>query len=90
MLDQTQIATEARLKLEASWKARVGDYFERPEMLALREFLRAEKLAGKRIYPPSRCIFAAFDNTPFDQVKVVILGQDPYHGPGQADRKSVV
>lgn len=84
MLDQDQIATGTRLRLEASWKARVGDYFERPEMIALRGFLQAEKHAGKRIYPPSRCIFAAFDNTPFDRVKVVILGQDPYHGPGQA------
>lgn len=76
--------TDTRLKLEPSWKARVGDWFERPEMLALREFLIAEKRAGKRIYPPSRLIFAALDATPFEQVKVVILGQDPYHGPGQA------
>lgn len=76
--------TDDRLKLEASWKARVGDYFDRPEMIALREFLRAEKQAGKRIYPPGPQIFAALEATPFDAVKVVILGQDPYHGPGQA------
>lgn len=76
--------TDSRLKLDASWKARVGDWFERPEMRALREFLLAEKNAGKIIYPPSSRIFAALDTTPFEQVKVVILGQDPYHGPGQA------
>ncbi len=76
--------TDERLKLEPSWKARVGDHFERPEMVALRQFLIAEKRAGKRIYPPGPQIFAALDATPFDAVKVVILGQDPYHGPGQA------
>lgn len=73
-----------RLKLEPSWKARVGDHFERPEMQALGEFLRAEKRAGKPVYPPGPQIFAALDTTPFDAVKVVVLGQDPYHGPGQA------
>ena len=53
-------------------------------MAALSRFLRAEKAAGKRIYPPGSQIFRAFELTPFDEVKVVILGQDPYHGPGQA------
>jgi uracil-DNA glycosylase len=72
------------LKLEASWKTRVGGYFERPQMQALSAFLRAELRAGKAIYPPPQRIFAALNTTPFDQVKVVILGQDPYHGPGQA------
>jgi uracil-DNA glycosylase len=72
------------LKLEASWKARVGDYFDRPEMVALSAFLRAELRAGKAIYPPPKRIFAALDTTPFEAVKVVILGQDPYHGPNQA------
>jgi uracil-DNA glycosylase len=76
--------TDERLKLEPSWKARLGDYFDRPDMHALSEFLRAEKQAGKRIYPPGPEIFAAMDATPFDAVKVVVLGQDPYHGPGQA------
>jgi uracil-DNA glycosylase len=76
--------SEDRVKLEPSWKARVGDCFERPQMLALAEFLRAEKRAGKVIYPPGPEIFAALDTTPFDAVKVVILGQDPYHGPNQA------
>lgn len=72
------------IKLEPSWKARIGDYLLRPEMQALANFLRAEKRAGKTIYPPGPEIFAAFEHTPFDAVRVVILGQDPYHGPGQA------
>lgn len=76
--------SEDRVRLEPSWKAHVGAAFERPEMLALGEFLRAEKRAGKVIYPPGPQIFAALDSTPFDRVEVVILGQDPYHGPGQA------
>jgi uracil-DNA glycosylase len=74
----------AQVRLEPSWKARVGDWLLRPEMRALSAFLRAEKAAGKRIYPASANIFAAFDATPFDAVEVVILGQDPYHGAGQA------
>jgi uracil-DNA glycosylase len=73
-----------KVKLEPSWKTRVGAYLESPPMQALGEFLRAEKRAGKVIYPPGPRIFAAFDTTPFDRVKVVILGQDPYHGPNQA------
>jgi uracil-DNA glycosylase len=73
-----------RVKLEPSWKARIGDYLDRPEMLALSAFLREEKAQGKVIYPPGPDIFNAFAHTPFDKVRVVILGQDPYHGPGQA------
>jgi uracil-DNA glycosylase len=76
--------SQDKLKLEFSWKARIGEYFDRPEMLRLAEFLRAELRAGKVIYPAPSRIFAALDATPFEQVKVVILGQDPYHGPGQA------
>jgi uracil-DNA glycosylase len=76
--------SEGKVKLEPSWKQRVGECFERPQMLALAEFLRAEKRAGKVIYPPGPEIFAALDTTPFEAVKVVILGQDPYHGPNQA------
>jgi len=72
------------IQLEPSWKARVGDYLSRPDMRALAEFLRSEKAKGKRIYPRGKNIFAALEATPFEQVKVVILGQDPYHGPGQA------
>jgi uracil-DNA glycosylase len=73
-----------RIHLEPSWKARVGDYLARPDMRELAAFLRAEKAAGKAIYPRGDQIFAALDATPFDAVKAVILGQDPYHGPGQA------
>lgn len=84
MPEQGQIATDSRLKLEPSWKARVWDHFDRPEIAALRQFLLERKQARARIYPPGPRIFTALDTTPFDQVKVVILGQDPYHGPGQA------
>lgn len=82
--DRAGSGGRARVKLDASWRARVGTYLERPEMLMLSEFLRSELKLGKAIYPPPRRIFAALDATPFDAVKVVILGQDPYHGPGQA------
>lgn len=74
----------ARIQLEPSWKRRLGSYLERPEMRALAEFLRAQKRAGKVIYPPGPQIFNAFAHTPFEAVRVVVLGQDPYHGPGQA------
>lgn len=73
-----------RLRLHPSWAAQVGDHFELPAMSALRSYLRQRRDAGARIYPPMDQVFAALDATPFDQVKVVILGQDPYHGPGQA------
>ncbi len=76
--------TGSDIKLEPSWKERIGTYLQRPEMQALATFLRGEKAAGKRIYPPGPEIFAAFDHTPFEKVRVVILGQDPYHGAGQA------
>lgn len=75
---------QERIRLEASWKQRLGEYLASPPMQALAEFLRLEKARGKRIYPPGPEIFAALEATPFDQVEVVILGQDPYHGPGQA------
>lgn len=70
--------------LEPGWQTRVGDWLLRPDMQALAEFLRQRKKAGASVFPPGREMFAAFNATPFDQVKVVILGQDPYHGPGQA------
>lgn len=75
---------EERLKLEASWKAVLKDEFDRPYMNELRAFLQAEKRAGKKLFPPGPEIFAALDSTPLDTVKVVIIGQDPYHGPDQA------
>lgn len=78
--------TEAldRVRLHASWKQRLADALLAPSMQALREFLLQRRQQGAQIYPPPRQIFAALDATPFDQVKVVILGQDPYHGPNQA------
>ena len=67
-------------QLHASWQAVLGDEFNKPYMQALRDFLNQEKAAGKTIYPPSALIFNAFNHTPFDAVRVVIIGQDPYHG----------
>src|SRR5690606_2628673 len=75
----------SEVRLEASWKDRVGAYLQRDDMRALSAFLRERKAAGARIYPPGPRIFAAPDATPFDRVKVVILGQGPCRGPGQAD-----
>lgn len=77
-------AAAERVRLEASWRERLADVLGSPTMQALGAFLRAEKRAGKVVYPPGPEIFAALDRTPFDRVSVVILGQDPYHGPGQA------
>jgi uracil-DNA glycosylase len=74
----------APVKLEPSWKQRVGEYLQRPDMQSLAAFLREQKRAGKHLYPPGPDIFNAFAHTPFDAVRVVILGQDPYHAPGQA------
>jgi uracil-DNA glycosylase len=74
----------APVKLEPSWKQRVGDYLQRSDMQSLAAFLREQKRAGKHLYPPGPEIFNAFAHTPFDAVRVVILGQDPYHAPGQA------
>lgn len=72
------------VKLEAGWKNALHEEFDKPYMKALGDFLRQEKAAGKEIYPPGSLIFNALNSTPLDQVKVVIIGQDPYHGPGQA------
>jgi len=76
--------SDDRVKLDASWKARLIGEFSQPYMTELREFLKKERAAGKTIYPRGTEYFAALDHTPFDQVKVVILGQDPYHGAQQA------
>jgi uracil-DNA glycosylase len=72
------------VKIEQSWKVALAGEFEKPYFASLVSFLRNEKAAGKVIYPPGSQIFRAFDLTPVQNVKVVILGQDPYHGPGQA------
>ncbi|MBE7169873.1 MAG: uracil-DNA glycosylase [Williamsia sp.] len=72
------------VKIEEGWKKILKDEFSKPYFEQITLFLKTEKAAGKTIYPPGALIFNAFDKTSFDQVKVVILGQDPYHGRGQA------
>ena len=72
------------VQIEESWKSVLKDEFDKPYFGNIVEFLKTEKSQKKVIYPPGNLIFNAFDQTPFDKVKVVILGQDPYHGPGQA------
>lgn len=72
------------IKLHESWRAPLRDQFACPHMQGLKQFIEAEKAAGKRIFPKGNEYFRALDLTPLDQVKVVVLGQDPYHGAGQA------
>jgi uracil-DNA glycosylase len=72
------------VKIEQSWKEALAEEFSKPYFESLVNFLREEKAAGKKIFPPGSQIFRAFDLTPVKNVKVVILGQDPYHGLGQA------
>ena len=72
------------VRIEKSWKEALQSEFDKPYFADLVRYLHSEKEAGKVIYPPGSQIFHAFDLTPVGQVKVVILGQDPYHGPGQA------
>lgn len=71
-------------QVDSSWLTVMGDEFEKPHMKKLREFLKAEYADGKVIFPQKSEYFAALNATPFDRVRVVILGQDPYHGAGQA------
>jgi len=71
------------VKIEESWKTILADEFEKPYFSVLTDFVRNE-YKTRTIYPPAKLIFNAFDQCPFDKLKVVILGQDPYHGPGQA------
>ena len=78
------MTSQRSVQMEPGWKAALGTEFDSEYMLALRAFLLEEKKRGKVVYPPGPQIFNAFNTTPFDKVKVVILGQDPYHGPGQA------
>ncbi|MUV13114.1 uracil-DNA glycosylase [Noviluteimonas gilva] len=73
-----------RIRLDPSWKQRIGEYLTHEDMQSLRAFLRERMQKGARVFPPAPQMFAALDATPFDKVKVVILGQDPYHGFGQA------
>ncbi|NCI46453.1 uracil-DNA glycosylase [Sediminibacterium soli] len=72
------------VQIEASWKEVLKQEFTKPYFLQVAAHLKTEKASGATIYPPGQLIFHAFDQTPFDQLKAVILGQDPYHGAGQA------
>ena len=72
------------VRIEESWKGALAGEFGKPYFAELVRFLREEKSSGKKIFPPGSQIFKAFELTPVQNVKVVILGQDPYHGPGQA------
>lgn len=72
------------VKIEESWRRELQSEFDQPYFADLASYLHAEKAAGKTIFPPGSQIFRAFDLCPFENVKVVILGQDPYHGYGQA------
>lgn len=72
------------VQIEPSWKEVLQNEFSKPYFQQIITFLKTEKAAGKTIYPPGSLIFNAFTQTPFNKVEVVILGQDPYHGPGQA------
>jgi uracil-DNA glycosylase len=72
------------VNIDPSWKKVLAHEFEQPYFATIKQFILTEKQKGKKVYPPGSQIFNAFNLTPFDHVKVVILGQDPYHGPGQA------
>lgn len=83
-LTDQQLAKLEKVQLDASWKYGLSEFLLSQKMDELKEFLVQEKKADKVIYPPSSLIFNAFNITPLPNVKVVILGQDPYHGPNQA------
>ncbi|HAD11411.1 MAG TPA: uracil-DNA glycosylase [Saprospirales bacterium] len=74
----------SNVQIEDGWKQALEPEFRQPYFAEIKAFLLAEKQAGKTIYPPGPLIFNAFNKTPFHQVKVVVLGQDPYHNPGEA------
>ena len=81
---EQQYASLNKVQLDESWKYNLAEFLLSPKMDALRDFLLQEKQQNKVIYPPRSLIFNALNTTPLDQVKVVIIGQDPYHGPNQA------
>lgn len=72
------------VQMEESWRKVLEEEFRKPYFAAIKQFIVEQKSKGKKVYPPGSLIFNAFNLTPFDQLKVVILGQDPYHGAGQA------
>lgn len=82
--DTKNSTAESGIKLESSWLGLLREEFDKPYMRNLKQFLLSEKQQGKIIYPASHLIFNALNTTPFDSVKIVILGQDPYHAPNQA------
>jgi uracil-DNA glycosylase len=84
MIKQNPESEQKPGQLHPSWQAIIGDELHKPYMQNLRAFLKQEKASGKVIYPPGPLIFNAFNHTPFNQVRVVMIGQDPYHGPNQA------
>lgn len=83
-VETDSVMNEDRIRLEAGWKTRLRDQFDLKYMKDLRAFLVQRKQSGAEIYPPADQWFSAFNMTPLERVKVVILGQDPYHGDGQA------
>jgi uracil-DNA glycosylase len=80
---QTRENNLMEVKIEESWKRRLSEEFEQPYFMELTNFVKHE-YATRQVFPPGKLIFHAFEQSPFDRTKVVILGQDPYHGPGQA------
>lgn len=74
----------SEVRLEQSWKEALRDEFDKKYFIDLSKFIKDEILSGHTVYPHPKNIFTALDTTPFQKVKVIILGQDPYHGPGQA------
>jgi uracil-DNA glycosylase len=76
--------SDKTIQIHESWRTVLKDEFDKPYFRELKQFLQQQKAAGKIIYPPGSLIFNAFNSTPFENVRVIILGQDPYHGPGQA------
>lgn len=82
--ENTSTINPSEVKIEASWKAALSEEFGKPYFDEISRTLHQCKAEGKTVYPPGKLIFSAFELTPFPKVKVVILGQDPYHGPGEA------
>jgi uracil-DNA glycosylase len=76
--------SRVEVQIEESWKKVLDEEFQQPYFSAIKQFLLKEKQNGATVYPPGSLLFNAFNLTPLDRLKVVILGQDPYHGPGQA------
>jgi len=83
-METVTLESDARIQLEPGWKSHLIQEFTQPYMTGLRDFLRKELASRKKIHPKGCEYFNAFNSTPFDSVRVVILGQDPYHGPQQA------